>query len=40
MVGIDEAGRGSLAGSMFLVGIQTPSKKHLENIINLGLRDS
>ena len=26
MVGIDEAGRGSLAGSMFLVGIQTPSK--------------
>ena len=40
MVGIDEAGRGSLAGSMFWVGIQTPSKKHLENIINLGLRDS
>ena len=40
MVGIDEAGRGSLAGSMFLVGIQTPSEKHLKNIINLGLRDS
>ena len=40
MVGIDEAGRGSLAGSMFLVGVKTPSKKYIEKLKELGLNDS
>jgi len=40
MVGIDEAGRGSLAGSMFLVGVKTPSEIHIQRLKELGLNDS
>jgi len=40
MVGIDEAGRGSLAGSMFLVGIETPPDIHIQKLKELGLNDS
>jgi len=40
MIGIDEAGRGSLAGSMYLVGVQTPSQDIIEKLKKLGLRDS
>ena len=40
IIGIDEAGRGSLAGSMWLVAIETPPKDILEQALKYGLKDS
>ena len=40
MIGIDEAGRGSLAGSMWIVAIETPSTEVIKDLVNINISDS
>jgi ribonuclease HII len=40
MVGIDEAGRGSLAGSMYVVGVKTPTIDVIDTLKEMGVTDS